>query len=167
MMHLYSSPLTHRHTEQAVAHRRPDIHAVFQLWLSLTEVGPQIFVFNCITEKPQLTWLQILEFSLALRDNVLLPTSVCGIVGVVHFAYVLFSSPLRFPSFTFLTHMVSPTWYFVRHIDYKLATYTSCSHPILACPLPLSGDPFHHHSKGHHLHLFIWLHPLSHFLASS
>ncbi|KIR43619.1 hypothetical protein I307_05861 [Cryptococcus deuterogattii 99/473] len=91
MMHLYSSPLTHRHTEQAVAHRRPDIHAVFQLWLSLTE----------------LTWLQILELSLALRDNVLLPTSVCGIVGVVHFAYVLFSSPLRFPSFTFLTHMLA------------------------------------------------------------
>ncbi|OWZ51089.1 hypothetical protein C368_06248 [Cryptococcus neoformans 125.91] len=97
MMHLYSSPLTHQHTERAVAHGRPDAHAVFQLWLSLTE----------------LTWLQILELSLALRDNVLLPTSVCGVVGVVHFAYVLFSSPLRFPSFTFLTHMVSPTWYFL------------------------------------------------------
>ncbi|UOH80272.1 hypothetical protein LQV05_002923 [Cryptococcus neoformans] len=88
MMHLYSSPLTHQHTERAVAHGRPDAHAVFQLWLSLTE----------------LTWLQILELSLALRDNVLLPTSFASEIPEFHIphSYVVVFSTIILRAITFI-----------------------------------------------------------------
>jgi len=33
---------------------------------------------------------------------------VCGIFGLIHFVYALSTAPLKFPSFTFLTHLVSP-----------------------------------------------------------
>ncbi|WVN85409.1 uncharacterized protein L203_100555 [Cryptococcus depauperatus CBS 7841] len=91
LLHLYSSPLTHKHINKAGFQGRPDVHALFQLWLSLTE----------------LAWLQANELSATMRNNVLFPTSVCGIVGITHFAYVLTQSPLRFPSFTFLTHVLA------------------------------------------------------------
>ena len=91
LLHLYSSPLTHHRPPPAAQHGRPDIHALFQLWLSLTE----------------LTWLQTVELSTELRRNQLLPTAVCGTFGLMHFVYALLTSPLRFPSFTFLTHLVS------------------------------------------------------------
>jgi hypothetical protein len=39
LLHLYSSPLTHHRPPPAAMHGRPDAHAMFQLWLSLTEVG--------------------------------------------------------------------------------------------------------------------------------
>jgi hypothetical protein len=38
LLHLYSSPLTHHRLPQVSSHGRPDFHALFQLWLSLTEV---------------------------------------------------------------------------------------------------------------------------------
>ena len=38
LLHLYSSPLTHHHPPPAASQGRPDVHAVFQLWLSLAEV---------------------------------------------------------------------------------------------------------------------------------
>nr|XP_031864077.1 uncharacterized protein CI109_000721 [Kwoniella shandongensis]KAA5531149.1 hypothetical protein CI109_000721 [Kwoniella shandongensis] len=91
LLHLYSSPLTHHHPARATSHGRPDIHALFQLWLSLTE----------------LTWLQAIELSTSLRSNLLLPTGVCGSLGLAHFVYSLTTAPLRFPSFTFLTHLMA------------------------------------------------------------
>ncbi|ODN84548.1 hypothetical protein L202_00478 [Cryptococcus amylolentus CBS 6039] len=97
LLHLYSSPFTHKRTPGPHSQGRPDVHALFQMWLSLGE----------------LTWLQTFELSRTMRSNVLLPTSVCGILGLGHFIYVLARAPLRFPSFTFLTHMVSPSWSFL------------------------------------------------------
>ncbi|ORY35703.1 hypothetical protein BCR39DRAFT_28811 [Naematelia encephala] len=91
LLHLYSSPLTHHRPPPAANHGRPDVHALFQLWLSLTE----------------LTWLQAIELSQELRRNQLLPTAVCGIMGLTHFVYALGTSPLKFPSFTFLTHLMA------------------------------------------------------------
>ncbi|WVQ70879.1 hypothetical protein IAR50_000404 [Cryptococcus sp. DSM 104548] len=91
LLHLYSSPFTHKHTSGPHSQGRPDVHALFQMWLSLGE----------------LTWLQTIELSRTMRSNVLLPTSVCGILGLGHFIYVLTRAPLRFPSFTFLTHMLA------------------------------------------------------------
>lgn len=41
------------------------------------------------------------------RRNQLLPTGVCGTLGLAHFVYALATSPFKFPSFTFLTHLVS------------------------------------------------------------
>ncbi|RSH88835.1 hypothetical protein EHS25_003063 [Saitozyma podzolica] len=91
LLHLYSSPLTHHRLPQVSSHGRPDFHALFQLWLSLTE----------------LTWLQALELSTTMRRNQLLPTAVCGGLGLAHFVYALTTAPLRFPSFTFLTHLLA------------------------------------------------------------
>lgn len=39
LLHLYSSPLTHHRPPPAANYGRPDVHALFQLWLSLTEVS--------------------------------------------------------------------------------------------------------------------------------
>nr|XP_018261547.1 uncharacterized protein I303_05985 [Kwoniella dejecticola CBS 10117]OBR83705.1 hypothetical protein I303_05985 [Kwoniella dejecticola CBS 10117] len=91
LLHLYSSPLTHHHPIGVNIRPRPDAHALFQLWLGLTE----------------LAWLQAIELSPELRDNLLLPTAVCGSLGLGHFVYALSTAPLKFPSFTFLTHLVS------------------------------------------------------------
>jgi hypothetical protein len=43
LLHLYSSPLTHHRPPPAANYGRPDVHALFQLWLSLTEVSLQFF----------------------------------------------------------------------------------------------------------------------------
>ncbi|WVQ82779.1 hypothetical protein IAT38_004911 [Cryptococcus sp. DSM 104549] len=91
LLHLYSSPLTHRHPASGSSPGRPDVHALFQLWLSLGE----------------LTWLQAIEMSPRWRRNLLLPTGVCGVLGLVHFVYVITTVSLRFPSFTFLTHLLA------------------------------------------------------------
>lgn len=48
-----------------------------------------------------------MELSDQARHNQLLPTTVCGLFGLIHFVYALMTSPLKFPSFTFLTHLVS------------------------------------------------------------
>lgn len=55
-----------------------------------------------------MTWLQAIELSTTLRRNQIVPTGVCSILGLSHFVYALTTSPLRVPSFTFLTHLVSP-----------------------------------------------------------
>lgn len=55
----------------------------------------------------QLTWLQANELSPTLRRNQLLPTGVCGMFGLAAFAHSLWTSQLRFPSFTFLTHLLA------------------------------------------------------------
>ncbi|KAK6910727.1 hypothetical protein I203_104759 [Kwoniella mangroviensis CBS 8507] len=91
LLHLYSSPLTHHHPTGSSSRPRPDVHALFQLWLGLTE----------------LAWLQAAELSSSLRDNLLLPTGVCGTLGLMHFVYALLTAPLKFPSFTFLTHLMA------------------------------------------------------------
>ena len=39
LLHLYSSPLTHHRPLPFSSHSRPDVHALFQLWLGLTEVS--------------------------------------------------------------------------------------------------------------------------------
>ncbi|WVR07545.1 hypothetical protein IAU60_004587 [Kwoniella sp. DSM 27419] len=91
LLHLYSSPLTHHHPTGTSLRPRPDIHALFQLWLGLTE----------------LAWLQAIELAPSMRNNILLPTGVCGTLGLAHFVYALATAPLKFPSFTFLTHLVS------------------------------------------------------------
>nr|XP_019044755.1 hypothetical protein I302_06668 [Kwoniella bestiolae CBS 10118]OCF23685.1 hypothetical protein I302_06668 [Kwoniella bestiolae CBS 10118] len=91
LLHLYSSPLTHHHPTGTSTRPRPDVHALFQLWLGLTE----------------LAWLQAVELSPSLRNNLLLPTGVCGTLGLVHFVYALLTAPLKFPSFTFLTHLMA------------------------------------------------------------
>jgi hypothetical protein len=54
----------------------------------------------------QLTWLQAIELSRTMRRNQIVPTGVCGVLGLSHFVYALSTSPLRVPSFTFLTHLV-------------------------------------------------------------
>ena len=43
LLHLYSSPMTHHRPPPAASHGRPDVHALFQLWLSLTEVSRSPF----------------------------------------------------------------------------------------------------------------------------
>jgi hypothetical protein len=91
LLHLYSSPLTHHSPPPATLHGRPDVHALFHLWVGLTE----------------LVWLQAIELSPTLRRNQLLPTGVCGALGLVHFVYALATAPLRFPSFTFVTHLIA------------------------------------------------------------
>ncbi|WRT68467.1 uncharacterized protein IL334_005443 [Kwoniella shivajii] len=91
LLHLYSSPLTHHHPSGTSSRPRPDVHALFQLWLGLTE----------------LAWLQAVELIPSLRNNLLLPTGVCGTMGLVHFVYALSTAPLKFPSFTFLTHLMA------------------------------------------------------------
>lgn len=94
LLHLYSSPLTHHRQRAATnAPGRPDVHALLQLWLSLTE----------------LTALQVMELSPALKQLQMIPTAFCGIFGLSHFVYVLRYAPLKFPSFTFLTHLVGAT----------------------------------------------------------
>lgn len=105
-MHLYSSPLTHHRPPPAANYGRPDVHALFQLWLSLTEVNYAHPIMNALTDH-QLTWLQAIEMSTTLRRNQIVPTGVCGLMGLTHFVYALSTSPLRVPSFTFLTHLVS------------------------------------------------------------
>jgi hypothetical protein len=67
------------------------VHALFHLWVGLTE----------------LTWLQAIELSPNIRRNQLLPTGVCGALGLIHFVYALATAPLRFPSFTFVTHLLA------------------------------------------------------------
>ncbi|EIW68248.1 hypothetical protein TREMEDRAFT_32301 [Tremella mesenterica DSM 1558] len=91
LLHLYSSPLTHHRPPPAAHHGRPDVHALFQLWLNLTE----------------LTWLQTIELSEKTRRNQIIPTGVCGTLGLIHFVWGLSSSPLKFPSFTFMTHLMA------------------------------------------------------------
>lgn len=91
LLHLYSSPLTHKTPSSAAHYGRPDVHALFHLWLGLTE----------------LTWLQAIELSPTLRRNQLLPTGACGALGLIHFVFTLMTSPLRFPSFTFVTHLLA------------------------------------------------------------
>lgn len=105
LLHLYSSPLTHHRPPPAANYGRPDVHALFQMWLSLTEVSH--FAANEAAADQQLTWLQAIEMSRTLRRNQIVPTGVCGILGLTHFVYALATSPLRVPSFTFLTHLVS------------------------------------------------------------
>ncbi|EJT51202.1 hypothetical protein A1Q1_07666 [Trichosporon asahii var. asahii CBS 2479] len=39
LCHFYSSPVTHHYNPPNVTHGRPDVHALFQLWLGLTEVS--------------------------------------------------------------------------------------------------------------------------------
>ncbi|KAL7422567.1 hypothetical protein Q5752_003215 [Cryptotrichosporon argae] len=129
LLHLYSSPLTHHVPPPAAHHGRPDIHALFQLWLSLTE----------------LTWLQAIELSPGLRRNQLLPTGVCGTMGLVHFVYALFHSPLRFPSFTFITHLVALALVLVTSTTVVLKAFThifTVGHipsPVWASVLPHAG----------------------------
>ncbi|ORX38441.1 hypothetical protein BD324DRAFT_645064 [Kockovaella imperatae] len=91
LLHLYSSPLTHHRPNHMSTYGRPDVHALFQLWLSLTE----------------LTWLQAIELTPGGRRNQLVPTAVCGGLGLGHFVFALWTSPLKFPSFTFLTHLMA------------------------------------------------------------
>ncbi|WVF72869.1 hypothetical protein IAT40_007687 [Kwoniella sp. CBS 6097] len=91
LLHLYSSPLTHHHPTGTSTQPRPDVHALFQLWLGLTE----------------LAWIQAIELSPTLRNNLLLPTGICGTLGLGHFVYALATAPLKFPSFTFLTHLMA------------------------------------------------------------
>ncbi|CAK9780648.1 hypothetical protein CC85DRAFT_262417 [Cutaneotrichosporon oleaginosum] len=91
VLHLYASPLTHVRNPQASPHSRPDVHPLFQLWIGLTE----------------LTWLQINELSPRLRRNQLVPTGVCGSLGLAAFTHSLWTQQLRFPSFTFLTHLLA------------------------------------------------------------
>ncbi|BEJ14052.1 hypothetical protein CspHIS471_0312260 [Cutaneotrichosporon sp. HIS471] len=91
VLHLYASPLTHVRNPQASPHGRPDVHPLFQLWIGLTE----------------LAWLQINELSPTLRRNQLVPTGVCGTFGLAAFTHSLWTQQLRFPSFTFLTHLLA------------------------------------------------------------
>lgn len=42
-----------------------------------------------------------------MRRKLLYPTGVCGILGLSHFVYVFSTSQLRFPSFTFFTHILA------------------------------------------------------------
>ncbi|TXT15745.1 hypothetical protein VHUM_00248 [Vanrija humicola] len=91
LLHLYSSPLTHHDPPPDANHGRPDVHALFQLWLGLTEF----------------TWLQINELSPVLRQNLLLPTGVCGVLGLVHFVHALTNSPPSLPSLSFVTHLLA------------------------------------------------------------
>lgn len=51
--------------------------------------------------------MQAIELSHRLRRNQLLPTGVCGALSLTHFLYVLTTSPLRFPSYSFVTHMLA------------------------------------------------------------
>ncbi|KAL1413561.1 hypothetical protein Q8F55_001335 [Vanrija albida] len=91
LLHLYSSPLTHHNPPPNANHGRPDIHALFQLWLGLTEFS----------------WLQVNELSPVLRQNLLLPTGVCGVLGLVHFVHALTISPPSLPSLSFVTHLLA------------------------------------------------------------
>ncbi|GMK53709.1 hypothetical protein CspeluHIS016_0102950 [Cutaneotrichosporon spelunceum] len=91
VLHLYASPLTHVRNPQVSPHSRPDVHPLFQLWIGLTE----------------LTWLQINELSPTLRRNQLVPTGVCGTLGLAAFTHSLWTQQLRFPSFSFLTHLLA------------------------------------------------------------
>ena len=70
---------------------RPDAHVVFGITLAVAE----------------LFWTHVNEFSSRLSRMRLLPTTVCGLVGLVHFTVTLFTSPTRLPSFTFLTNLLA------------------------------------------------------------
>ena len=71
----------------------------------------------------QLTWLQAIELTPGGRRNQLIPTAVCGGLGLSHFVYALFTSPLKFPSFTFLTHLVSVQN--MAQADFQMALFLS------------------------------------------
>lgn len=42
-----------------------------------------------------------------MRRKLLYPTGVCGLLGLAHFVYVFSTAQLRFPSFTFFTHILA------------------------------------------------------------
>lgn len=94
--------MTHHHPMSTSTYGRPDIHPVFQLWLGLLEVSAASISANI-----QLTWLQSIELFESTRGRQLAPTTFCGSLGLAHFVYVLFTSPLKFPSFTFMTHLLA------------------------------------------------------------
>lgn len=128
LLHLYSSPLTHNHPPPSANFGRPDLATLIQLWLSLTE----------------LTWLQITEFSESTRGQQLIPTTVVGTLGLVHFVYVLMFAPRFFPSFTFLTHLLAlflsaiiVTTMACRALSF-LFTYGYIPSPVLASLIPKS-----------------------------
>lgn len=127
LLHLYSSPLTHAGVPARDALRlgpdaglatRPDWNVTFGIWLAVLE----------------LAWLQTAELSERWGRRRLVPTGVCGVIGLarsllarphcrkgiedlttavaaclpqVHFAGTLLFNRTRLPSFTFLTSLVS------------------------------------------------------------
>jgi hypothetical protein len=95
--------MTHQHPPPTSIYGRPDFHPVFQLWLGLLEVC-QVPLHPA---NIQLTWLQAIELFDSTRGRQLAPTTFCGTVGLIHFVYVLFTSPFKFPSFSFMTHLLA------------------------------------------------------------
>jgi hypothetical protein len=89
LLHLYSSPLTHAGVPAWDARRlgkaaaaglatRPDWNVTFGIWLAVLE----------------LAWLQLSDLSEKWGRRRLIPTGVCGVIGMVrrHEAHVSFSS---------------------------------------------------------------------------
>jgi hypothetical protein len=88
---MYSFPLSHakRHHDQDVL-SRPDVHGLIIILLPLL----------------QLTIIHLLGIRHAWARHRLIPTTFCGILGLIHFHYAIFLSPTPYPYANYLTSIV-------------------------------------------------------------
>lgn len=91
LLHIYSSPLSHSRPATSLSVGRPDLDGLIHIWLTLTE----------------LTWLHAIELSDKWKRRRLLPTGVCGAVGLGHFYWHLWNSPTEFAKYLFVPYLVS------------------------------------------------------------
>jgi hypothetical protein len=88
---MYSYPISHSKSAlQKEYFSRPDQHALVILFLPLL----------------QFTTIHLMGIRQKWSDYRLLPTTICGLLGLVHFHYALFYSPLPYPFANYLTSVV-------------------------------------------------------------
>ncbi len=86
---MYSTPVTHSRRE-GLPQSRPDMHVVIAMLLPLL----------------QLTVIHLLGIRKDWSRQRLLPTTFFGILGLVHFHYVLFLSPSAYPLLNYLPSLI-------------------------------------------------------------
>ncbi|KAF8499950.1 hypothetical protein JB92DRAFT_3089932 [Gautieria morchelliformis] len=90
LLHIYSSPITHRVKSPSDAPTRPDTHVL------VTIIVPLL----------QLTLVHTLGIRRRWVTQRLIPTAICGTLTLVHFHYVLFFSPTPYPLINYLPSLL-------------------------------------------------------------
>ncbi|KAG9098952.1 hypothetical protein FRC07_010570, partial [Ceratobasidium sp. 392] len=96
LLHIYASPIMHTQTPKQplptedMPPSRPDKHVLITIILPLL----------------QLTILHILAVNKRWSRQRLIPTTVCGLLSIVHFGYVTLFSTSSYPFFTYLNSLL-------------------------------------------------------------
>jgi hypothetical protein len=89
LLHMYSTSITHPKNE-FLPQSRPDKHVVIAMLLPLL----------------QLTVIHVLGIHKQWSRQRLIPTTIFGVLGLIHFHYVLFLSPSAYPLLNYLPSLI-------------------------------------------------------------